>query len=121
MVDIAKQIKQFARETGKNTGSIEKTAGCPQCGAMHWIEVRAEAGCHELQCPKCFDAGYCVPLKVDGRLLFDEDSLPLPDEHFMAWFSERAAVRQYDGGLSRAEAERLALYDTGILTMEGSK
>lgn len=27
------------------------------------------------------------------------------------WFEERAAIREYDGGLSRAEAEKAALAD----------
>lgn len=31
--------------------------------------------------------------------------------HILEWFLERAAIRQYEGGHSRAEAERLALAD----------
>ena len=31
--------------------------------------------------------------------------------HMLEWFLERAAVRQYDGGYSRIQAERLALED----------
>lgn len=31
--------------------------------------------------------------------------------HVFEWFLERAAIREYDGGMSRAEAERLAVED----------
>jgi len=31
------------------------------------------------------------------------------------WFQERAAIMQYDGGLSRAEAERAAVERTRLL------
>lgn len=31
--------------------------------------------------------------------------------HLLEWFLERASIREFDGGLSRAEAERLALED----------
>ena len=31
--------------------------------------------------------------------------------HILEWYLERAAIRQYEGGLSRAQAERLALQD----------
>lgn len=31
--------------------------------------------------------------------------------HILEWFLERAAIRQHDGGLSRDEAERLAVTD----------
>lgn len=34
------------------------------------------------------------------------------DEDTREWFAERAAIREFDGGLPRPEAERLALEDT---------
>lgn len=34
------------------------------------------------------------------------------DEDAREWFVERAAIREFDGGLPRPEAERLALEDT---------
>jgi hypothetical protein len=44
------------------------------------------------------------------RLLSGEEGWTAED--WRAYFEERAAVREYDGGLTRAEAERLALEDT---------
>jgi hypothetical protein len=35
-------------------------------------------------------------------------------------FNERAAIRQYDGGLTRADAERLALQDVERMLTEWS-
>lgn len=34
------------------------------------------------------------------------------DDTTREWFQERAAIREFEGGLLRAEAERLALQDT---------
>ncbi|MBR8218296.1 hypothetical protein HT749_31965 [Burkholderia cepacia] len=34
------------------------------------------------------------------------------DDATREWFQERAAIREFDGGLLRVEAERLALEDT---------
>jgi hypothetical protein len=36
------------------------------------------------------------------------------------WFEERAAIRQYEGGLDRTEAERLAVQDVAA-ELEGRK
>ena len=44
------------------------------------------------------------------RLLAGEEGWTVED--WRAYFDERSAVREYDGGLTRAEAERLALEDT---------
>lgn len=35
----------------------------------------------------------------------------VPPLHALEWFLERAAIREYDGGFDRAEAERLAMED----------
>lgn len=93
----------------------EKTATCPKCGNGYFLEPRETPGCHEMQCPQCFQDGFCVILHVDGRPLATKDTLPLPGEHAMADFRERAAIRQYDGIQSRADAERGALHDLGYL------
>jgi len=47
----------------------------------------------------------CAPERSGGGA----DSLP-PD--WREWFHERAAIREFDGGLPRAEAERAALAET---------
>lgn len=109
-MDIQAQVQKFAEETGK----ILPVAECPLCHGRFWIEPR-DNGAHELQCPACFDEGYLVPLRIDGQLLFTKADLPLPGEHRMAEFSQRAAIRQHDGGMNRAEAEKGALRDIEIL------
>ena len=37
--------------------------------------------------------------------------LPAVHEDEFEWFEERAAIREFDGGMTRAEAERLAAED----------
>jgi hypothetical protein len=39
------------------------------------------------------------------------DAFDQLDEDAQEYFQERAAIRQFDGGLSRLQAERLALQD----------
>ena len=42
----------------------------------------------------------------------DGDSRPDSDKAINEFWKERAAVREYDGGLSKGQAERLAAIDT---------
>ena len=42
----------------------------------------------------------------------DGDSRPDSDEAIDEFWEERAAVREFDGGLSKGQAERLAAIDT---------
>lgn len=68
--------------------------------------------------------GVILSMAPDGRLAYDAPASSLGPDLLGAMrshrddllglveaFEERAAVRQYDGGLSRADAERLALDD----------
>lgn len=48
------------------------------------------------------------PRPVDGRVALLVDRLGEDDAE---WFAERAAIRQYDGGVTRAAAEVEALLD----------
>ena len=59
-----------------------------------------------------------VPL-VPLSLATPERVLPFESEHEAAAFEERAAIREYDGGLSRAAAERLAWLDLLSLRVTG--
>jgi hypothetical protein len=69
-------------------------------------------------------AGVVLSIDGDGRLSFDGPGDVLTDDRLSVMrahrddllavvelFGERAAIAQYDGGLSRPEAERLALGD----------
>lgn len=46
-----------------------------------------------------------------GPAQADPTQLRFADEEEAAWFEERAAIREFDGGLSRDAAERLAWFD----------
>jgi hypothetical protein len=69
-------------------------------------------------------AGVVLSIDRDGRLSFDGPDDVLTDDRLSVmrahrnellevvdWFNQRAAVAQYEGGLSRADAERLAAVD----------
>ena len=119
-VDNVNKKPDFLSDSMSNSeirDNSEPFATCPVCKQRFWLEPR-DNGCHEFQCPTCFDEGLAVPLIVDGFLLQTWENLPFPDEYVMADFHERAAIRQYDGCMTRAEAERLALYDIGIFNDE---
>jgi hypothetical protein len=72
-------------------------------------------------------AGVVLSISSEGRLSFDapkdclDDLLPLMLANrddllaLVEQFEERAAIREYDGGLDRSEAERLAFADVMLM------
>lgn len=51
----------------------------------------------------------------------DPRTTPWTDADYAIEFAERAAIREYDGNLTRAEAERLATEDVAALRQAHAK
>jgi hypothetical protein len=47
---------------------------------------------------------------MDEKIFFEVENLRFYDPDLYVWFEERAAIMEFDGGLSKEEAEREALH-----------
>ena len=47
---------------------------------------------------------------MDEKIFFEVENLRFNDPDLFVWFEERAAIMEFDGGLSREEAEREAIH-----------
>ena len=52
----------------------------------------------------------CASMNVNEKLFHEIERLRFLEPDLYVWFEERAAIIQFDGGLSREEAEREALH-----------
>ena len=46
---------------------------------------------------------------MDEKIFYEVENLRFYDPDLYVWFEERAAIMEFDGGLSREEAQREAL------------